>query len=154
MCSSDLPLTLVLTLYLKKEKTPFQKSVFILTLGYILSYLGYFTIPAIGPRFTIHHIVPLQGIFIREKLHEIIYAMESCPRDCFPSGHTEIPLIVLWLAYRFKRGLFRVYLPIVIGMIFSTVYLRYHYVIDVIAGMALAGIVILLARRVENREKR
>ena len=79
--------------------------------------------------------------------------MESCPRDCFPSGHTEIPLITLWLAYRFKRRLFWVYLPIVMGLVCSTVYLRYHYVIDVIAGMALAGIVILLARRVERRGK-
>ncbi|MEA1928353.1 MAG: phosphatase PAP2 family protein [Candidatus Auribacterota bacterium] len=147
-----LPLILALTLYLKKEKIPFQKTIFVVTLGYILSYLGYFVIPAIGPRFTIHHTVPLQGLFIREQLHRIIYSMESCPRDCFPSGHTEIPLITLWLAYRFKRVLFWIYLPIVTGLVCSTVYLRYHYVVDVIAGMALAGIVILLARRVENRE--
>jgi membrane-associated phospholipid phosphatase len=146
-----LPLILVFTLYLRKQKIPFQKSVFVITLGYILSYLGYFMIPAIGPRFTIHHAVPLQGIFLREKIHQIIYCMNSCPRDCFPSGHTEIPLITLWLAYRFKRVLFWVYLPIVTGLVCSTVYLRYHYVIDVIAGMALAGIVILLARRVERR---
>ncbi len=150
-----LPLILVLTLYLKKEKVPFQKSIFVITLGYILSYLGYFVIPAIGPRFTLkfYHTVPLQGLLIREQLHQIIYSMESCPRDCFPSGHTEIPLITLWLAYRFKRRLFWVYLPIVMGLVCSTVYLRYHYVIDVIAGMALAGIVILLARRVERRGK-
>jgi len=147
-----LPLVLVFILYLKREKIPFQKSIFVITLGYILSYLGYFMIPAIGPRFTIHHAVPLQGLFLREKIHQIIYCMDSCPRDCFPSGHTEIPLITLWLAYRFKRVLFWIYLPIVTGLVCSTVYLRYHYVVDVIAGMALAGIVILLARRVENRE--
>lgn len=149
-----IPLILVLILYAKKERIPFQKSVFVITLGYILSYLGYFIIPAIGPRFTIHHIVPLQGLFLREKIARLIYCLEACPRDCFPSGHTEIPLITLWLAYRFKRGLFWIYLPIVTGLVCSTVYLRYHYVIDVIAGMALAGIVILLARRVDRREKR
>jgi membrane-associated phospholipid phosphatase len=148
-----IPLILVLILYAKKERIPFQKSVFVITLGYILSYLGYFIIPAIGPRFTIHHAVPLQGLFFREKIAEIIYCLEACPRDCFPSGHTEIPLITLWLAYRFRRGLFWIYLPIVAGLVCSTVYLRYHYVIDVIAGMALAGIVILLARRVERRGK-
>ena len=148
-----LPIIMFLILYLKKERIPFQKAAFAITLGYILSYLGYFTIPAIGPRFTIHHAIPLQGVFIREQLHQIVYSMESCPRDCFPSGHTEIPLITLWLVYRFKRWLFWIYLPIVTGLVCSTVYLRYHYVVDVMAGMALAGIVILLARRVERRGK-
>ncbi len=149
-----LPIIMFLILYLKKERIPFQKAAFAITLGYILSYLGYFTIPAIGPRCTIHHAIPLQGIFIREQLHRIVYSMESCPRDCFPSGHTEIPLITLWLVYRFKRRLFWIYLPIVTGLICSTVYLRYHYVVDVMAGMALAGIVILLAKRVERRGRR
>lgn len=148
-----LPIIMFFILYLKKERIPFQKAAFIITLGYILSYLGYFTIPAIGPRFTIHHTIPLQGIFIRDQLHNIVYGMESCPRDCFPSGHTEIPLITLWLVYRFKRVLFWIYLPIVAGLVCSTVYLRYHYVVDVFAGMALAGIVILLARSVERRGK-
>ncbi len=147
-----LPLALVLILYLRRERFPFQKSVFVITLGYILSYLGYFIIPAIGPRFTIHHAVPLEGILVREKLAELIYCLDACPRDCFPSGHTEIPLITLWLAFRFRRKLFWLYLPIVTGLIGSTVYLRYHYVIDVIAGVALAAVVILLARGVEKRE--
>jgi len=149
-----LPIIMFLILYLKKERIPFQKAAFAITLGYILSYLGYFTIPAIGPRCTIHHAIPLQGVFIREQLHRIVYSMESCPRDCFPSGHTEIPLITLWLVYRFKRRLFWIYLPIITGLICSTVYLRYHYVVDVMAGMALAGIVILLAKRVEGRGRR
>ncbi|MDP8234981.1 MAG: phosphatase PAP2 family protein, partial [Candidatus Erginobacter occultus] len=63
----------------------------------------------------------------------------------------EIPLITLWLTFRFRRKLFYIYLPIVIGLISSTVYLRYHYVIDVIAGMVLAGVGILLARGAEKK---
>ncbi|MFH1037794.1 MAG: phosphatase PAP2 family protein [PVC group bacterium] len=146
-----LPLILVLALYLKRERIPFQQSVFVITLGYFLSFLGYFIIPAIGPRFTILHRVPLQGVFIRETLERLNYCLDSCPRDCFPSGHTEIPLLTLWLASRFQRGLFRVYLPIVAVLVCSTVYLRYHYVVDVLAGMALAGIVIVLAKKAERR---
>ncbi len=149
-----LPLILVLLLYLKKMRIPFQKSVFILVTGYILSYLGYFLIPAIGPRFTIAHLVPLHGILCREKLRDLIYCMEACPRDCFPSGHTEIPLLTLWLAHRYQRKIFLIYLPIVIGMIFSTVYLRFHYVIDVIAGAALAGGIILVTRFIEARARK
>jgi len=36
-------------------------------------------------------------------------------------------------------------IPLVTGLIISTVYLRYHYVIDVIAGLALTGLTIALA---------
>jgi len=149
-----LPLVLVLILYLRKRRLPFQKSVFILITGYLLSYFGYFLIPAIGPRFTIAHSVPLPGVFIREKLRDLIYCLEACPRDCFPSGHTEIPLLTLWLAHRYQRKLFWIYLPIVIGMLFSTVYLRFHYVIDIIAGAALAGGIILVTRFMESRKRK
>jgi len=34
---------------------------------------------------------------------------------------------------------------VVTGLVISTVYLRYHYVIDVIAGIALTGLTIVLA---------
>ncbi len=146
-----LPLTLGIVLYLKGERLPYQKTLFAITLGYILSYLGYFVIPAIGPRFTLPHSVPLEGILIRERLAGLIYALDPAPRDCFPSGHTQISLVTLWLAYRFRRGIFYLYLPIVAGLVVSTVYLRYHYVIDVIAGAALAGVVIVLARGAEKR---
>lgn len=139
-----LPLLLLVLLYLSRRRIPFQFSVFLLTVGYLLSYLGYFLVPAIGPRFTLAHAGELTGVFLRETLCRLIYCMEACPRDCFPSGHTEIPLITLYLAFRFRRPLFWVFLPVVVLLVSSTVYLRYHYVIDVMAGAGLAGAVILI----------
>jgi membrane-associated phospholipid phosphatase len=44
-----------------------------------------------------------------------------------------------------EKKLFAVFIPVVTGLIISTVYLRYHYVIDVIAGIALTGLTIALA---------
>ena len=55
-----------------------------------------------------------------------------------PSGHTAIALIVLFLSYRYARLLFYLFCPIVGALILSTVYLRYHYAIDLFAGAALA----------------
>jgi membrane-associated phospholipid phosphatase len=46
--------------------------------------------------------------------------------------------MVLFLAYRYQRILFYIFLPLVCGLILSTVYLRYHYVIDLIAGTSIA----------------
>ena len=149
-----LPLALVLLLYVKRRRIPFQFSVCLITIGYFLSYLGYFLVPAIGPRFTLAHACALKSVFLGETLCRLIYFMESCPRDCFPSGHTEIPLITLYLAFRFRRRLFWIYLPIVVLLVSSTVYLRYHYVIDVLAGAGTAAAVILLGHFVLRTEKR
>ena len=55
-----------------------------------------------------------------------------------PSGHTQIVLMVLFLAHRYEKFLFYIFFPIICGLILSTVYLRYHYVIDLFAGVALA----------------
>jgi membrane-associated phospholipid phosphatase len=55
-----------------------------------------------------------------------------------PSGHTQIVLMVLFLAYRYEKFLYYLFFPIICGLILSTVYLRYHYVIDLLVGGGLA----------------
>lgn len=66
-------------------------------------------------------------------------ALEHNKRDVMPSGHTQIALMVLYLAYRYQKVLFYPFLFIIIGLIVSTVYLRYHYVIDRIVGAVIAA---------------
>jgi membrane-associated phospholipid phosphatase len=64
-----------------------------------------------------------------------------------PSGHTQIVLMVLYLAYRYEKILSYVFFPIICGLILSTVYLRYHYVIDLLAGVAFAIASLIIAPR-------
>jgi len=135
-----LPVILAVTLYLKGRKEEFRQTMFILTFGYYLSFIGYILFPAIGPRFTQIHLysVPLEGSFFSDFVRDLLNAIEHNKRDCMPSGHTQIALMVLFLARRYEKTIFYLFLPIVCGLILSTVYLRYHYVIDLIAGTALA----------------
>ncbi|MGH9827249.1 MAG: phosphatase PAP2 family protein, partial [Blastocatellia bacterium] len=62
-------------------------------------------------------------------------------------GHTELTLLVLYCAWRFHRPTFWTILIPAMMLIFSTVYLRYHYAIDVISGTGLALMVALVADR-------
>jgi membrane-associated phospholipid phosphatase len=141
-----IPVVLVLILYIRGKEEEFYMTMITLLLGYYLCFIGYIIIPAIGPRFTLASLqqVPLQGGVILGSVVDTLNAIEGNQRDCFPSGHTQTVLISLWFAFKYNRPLFRVYLPISIALIFSTVYLRYHYVIDVFAGFAAAGITLLL----------
>jgi membrane-associated phospholipid phosphatase len=53
----------------------------------------------------------------------------------FPSEHVAGSVAVLWGAWRFRRWLFWVMLPLVAAMCFSTIWGRYHYVADIFGGI-------------------
>ena len=135
-----IPVIFVVTLYLKNRVLELDESIFILTFGYYISFVSYILFPAIGPRYTLSHLyaVPLEGSFITDFVRDTLNALEHNKRDCMPSGHTQIVLMVLFLAHRYERFLFYIFLPIICGLILSTVYLRYHYVIDLFVGAAFA----------------
>jgi len=147
-----LPLTFVIVLYLKGQKAAFHESIFVLTFGYYVSFVGYILFPAIGPRFTLTSLysVPLDGSWITDFVRDTLNALEHNKRDCMPSGHTQIVLMVLSLTYRYERFLFYLFFPIVCGLILSTVYLRYHYVIDLFAGAAFAAGCLFMGPRLYN----
>ena len=141
-----IPISFGLILLLNNQREEFERSLFLILSCFYLSYLGYILMPALGPRFTIDHLhsTALKGLFVAEPIQDFLNYLEGTKRDAFPSGHTAVALIVLYLAYRFKRGFFWILLPVVAVLLFSTVYCRYHYVIDLIAGVGLTIVTIIL----------
>lgn len=57
----------------------------------------------------------------------------------FPSAHVAGSVVALLGALRYRRWLFWACLPFFISMCVATVYGRYHYVADVIAGIAVGA---------------
>jgi len=144
-----------LELYCRKELSEFRKFRFTMVYGFFLSYLGYFLLPAVGPRFTLHDFSridsELPGLFLTSILRRFVDFCESIPpqvssavaqacaqRDVFPSGHTMMTLMVIIMAFRYRLRIRKVILALGILLIIGTVYLRYHYVIDIWAGAMLA----------------
>jgi len=122
----------------------FEYYVFMIALGFCLSYLGYLLVPAVGPRFTLAHLhtEPLRGLLTFDTIHHTIDSLEAIKRDCFPSGHTEMTLVTTYYAWKYHKKTFAVMLPVGTMLIAATVVLRYHYVIDVLAGAVLAALVL------------
>jgi membrane-associated phospholipid phosphatase len=143
-----LPIILAVVLYRSKSWDDFHFFVFVIVFGFFLSYATYFFVPAIGPRFTLDHLqsTPVTGLWLTESIRYTLNTLENIQRDAFPSGHTEITLLTMIYAWKFSRKFFWMLLVIGTSLIFSTVYLRYHYVIDVLSGILLAVIVVYLAR--------
>ena len=144
-----LPVALGIALKIRGDEKAFDQSLFLIMLCFYLSYVGYMLMPAIGPRFTMNHLQEkaLEGLFIAEPLQKLLNGLEGTKRDAFPSGHTAITLTVVYLAWRYEKRLFAVFLPVAIALIVSTVYCRYHYVVDVIGGVALTLLTILLGEK-------
>lgn len=135
-------LSLGVLLYLR-QNGDFEDYFLTIVCYYMISYVFYAAIPAIGPRFDIAHTykVPLEGVFIGTSIRDSFYGIPML-RDCFPSGHTGITLLVLTRAIT-KRAFtfFWIMLPFAILLIFSTLYCRFHYATDLLCALPfLAGI--------------
>jgi membrane-associated phospholipid phosphatase len=142
-----LPIVLALFLHFDQKHHELEHLFLAVTIGFFLSYVGYLLVPAIGPRFTLAALqhIPVKGQLVANQLLDFLNAGEFNKRDCFPSGHTGITLIVLYYAHAHHRRLFWVLLPVASLLILATVFLRLHYVIDVLAGFALAALAILIS---------
>lgn len=69
--------------------------------------------------------------------------------NCFPSLHTAISVALAALVWRstMPRRLRVTVAGLAAGIVFATMYLGIHWVADVVAGLALAALVVWLARR-------
>lgn len=160
-----LPLILAVDFYRKKRVRAFKTVFMFVILGFYLSYFGYVSVPAIGPRFTQHEFdqkdADLPGLLLTPYLRDYTNTGESIPpgteypaaevqRDVFPSGHTQITLLVIFLAFRF-RARTRWFLGVTGSLlIIATVYLRYHYVIDLVAGALFAVLTVELGILIDD----
>lgn len=133
------------------------ETLFLVLLCLYGSYVGYFLVPATGPNvnehglFPPHFAEPMEGLWLAEAIRRMLFEAEAIKHDCWPSGHTAIAVTSLWIAARESRAAYRLLLVPVVLLVFSTMYLRYHYVIDVVFGLALAWGVMRLGPRLYAR---
>jgi membrane-associated phospholipid phosphatase len=84
-------------------------------------------------------------------LSSAISMIESDKFAAFPSLHTAYVVIFAYFMIRLDRRLALVAVPVVLGVLFSTLYLGQHYLIDLIAGFAYAIVPCLIAERFHIR---
>ncbi len=145
--------------YKQKQIDYFLFFMFTIMYGFFLSYLGYFFLPAVGPRFTLHDFATLDqdlpGLVLTPYLRWFVNVGESIPlnvpsaismagtqRDVFPSGHTMMSLVLMYLSARWKVKARYIVYGVGTLLIIATVYQRYHYVIDLVAGFFFAVVCI------------
>lgn len=105
---------------------------------FALGFLGYVLLPAHGPYLALANdfTVVLSGGFLTHLNQEIVH-WGSIRIDVFPSLHCAVPVFILSFDFFHKRRRFWFCLLPSLLLISSTLYLRYHYLTDLLAGFAL-----------------
>lgn len=104
--------------------------------AYVLGYIIAMFFPVQSPWFTLAGM--WHGDLAGGPFTALINLIERCGRvhgAAFPSQHVAGAMAALLGAWRHRRWLFWVFLPFVLCMCVSTVYVRNHYVADVFGGM-------------------
>jgi membrane-associated phospholipid phosphatase len=133
--------------YLRRPRSNFRNLMCGLVTISFFGFLGYILVPAIGPMYTLKNEFTVPLVQFSPLLRQGTKLMEVAriQRDCFPSMHVGISFLVWLYAWKNSRRLFWVLAPVILSLWVATVYLRFHYVVDCLAGLILAPLCFWLA---------
>lgn len=142
-----------LWLLFRKRHADFRSAALSITVCFYLGYALYLLLPAAPPRLVLagEFRKNLGGdpLFATMTAERALSLLPTDSRAAFPSLHAAVSLLAVMLAWRFARGLFPVILPLAVGLWASTIYLRHHFAVDLLAGFLLAPLALWLTPRLD-----
>ncbi|MCK4404397.1 MAG: phosphatase PAP2 family protein [candidate division Zixibacteria bacterium] len=140
-------------LFFSNKIKEFDDLLFTSAVAYYISYLGFILFPVEGPRFALvsSYQVEINGGFFTSLAHGLI-DVAGIRGGAMPSSHVAVALVVLVYARRHHRILYYVLSPLIASLLISTVYGRFHYISDVVAGLLVGGGSILLCDRLIKKK--
>jgi membrane-associated phospholipid phosphatase len=132
---------------------------------FYLCYLIFIAFPVVGPPGLYHHVAGMnvsetftqvaaahpypeaiqRGPFYQ--LVTLIYRVFEMPGAAFPSSHVAVAVCAVYFSFLYLRRVWLLLLVVAILLCIATVYCRFHYGVDVLAGWATAAILIPLGNR-------
>ena len=142
-----------LLLLARRRIAEFRAAMMGVLLCFFFGYFLYVLFPAAPPRLVLLYDFKrnLQGYpSLMSNLSASAFSLLPVDsRAAFPSLHAAVSLVALIYAWRFLRAWFWVLLPFSVGLWISTIYLRHHFAVDLIAGWALAPVAVWAAPRLD-----
>ncbi len=130
-----LPLS-ALALYFRAPLSKFRTFMFSLSFTYFLHYILFIFLPAESPRFYMPGLrESLHGYWVSEWLQSAV-EQNAFPGGSFPSSHIAASVICLMAFPYFGKWRFCV-LFLTLMLFAGTIYGRYHYFVDVVAGLGV-----------------
>jgi membrane-associated phospholipid phosphatase len=133
--------------FLFYDKAVAYRAAFVLLCSFFVYYLLFIVFPTGGPQFyefDYDTVLPVLGPM--RKLLLFFHSIGERSTGAVPSSHVGIMVIYMCLLWRDGRRLFWRILPLSVLLVFSTVYIRAHYAIDVLLGFASAPLIYCFSR--------
>jgi len=144
-----------------RQRVQFQHYLTVMSFVFYVCYLTYIFTPVMGPPILDPRLRPLPlppdlaGLTLPEipatiqrgpffQVMAYVYRHFEAPGAAFPSSHVAVALCTLYFSFRYLRRIRIPHSIMVILLSLATVYCRYHYVADVIAGALAAAVLIPL----------
>jgi membrane-associated phospholipid phosphatase len=156
---------------LLRDRRQFFHFVSVVSFVFYVCYLIYIFTPVMGPRI-FHRVIngyelpagfqPGGGSEIPAavqaalffKIMGWIYETFEAPGAAFPSSHVAVALTTVYFSFRYLRSIRFIHLAVALLLCLSTVYCRYHYAVDVVAGVITAFVLVLLGNWLYFRFRR
>jgi len=144
-----------IALYFRGKLKEFDSLVLASAISFYISYLGFIFFPVEGPRCALAslHQTPIKG-FIFAPLAQWVVKVAGLHGGCMPSSHVAVTMVVFVFAYKYTRRLFYFLGPLILSLFIGTIWGRFHYISDVIAGILVGIFSLYLAKRIEKDRKR
>ncbi len=138
--------------FIKDRASEWARLTLVLILCLFSGYVLYIFFPAVGPGVYFQALFSknLDGSLITQFTNTLVDT-QGYAKGTFPSLHIACSTIYIYFAYKNSKVLFWIFLPVIISLWVSTVYLRYHYLIDVFAGYCLAIICIFIGNLIYKK---
>jgi PAP2 superfamily protein len=135
-----LSVAVVAWLLVTGRRAEMRQALFGTILCFYAGYVLYVAFPAAPPRLVLAHLFTrdFSGGWLTAAQNQLVALNPSAGRSAFPSLHCGITFITLAYAWKFQRALFAVLLPMGVALVLATVYLRHHYVVDILAAVPLS----------------
>lgn len=151
------------------NRPAFLHFVAVVSLVFYACYAIYLFVPVVGPRLFFDPAAPERALFtelygrvpseVPDSLSRLpvfgvmrfIYRHFEAWSAAFPSSHVAISLVTAWFSWRYLPRLRWWHAAAAVFLCVATVYGRYHYVVDVAAGIAVAATLLPLANRLHRR---
>lgn len=130
-------------LFFKKKYIELEKLLSVTFGTFFLCYIIFILFPVAGPRFNLvqYFNKPYEGILFTSVLRKFVHGA-GLRGGAFPSSHVAVSFVI----YRFMKRIepkiaIHIFLPAVILLSLATVYGRYHYFLDMFAGLIMGFII-------------
>ena len=143
-----------------RSREQFFHYVSVVSFLFYVCYLIYIFLPIIGSRAFFHQVegysLPpaTQQLAVTDAYPEAVQAgvvlsphavdlrVFEAPGAALPSSHVAVALCTVFFSFRYLRRIRYVHLVVAVLLCLSTIYCRYHYVVDVLAGLVAAAVLI------------